>query len=197
MDQDTGTLNWNGANIKYFMAKNGNGLRDVVLLLDPAGHVREIEHLEVVRKVQGLNANMLVIFPEIKPGTGDFAGGLSDALAFACGSFGFGSPVLIGSGYAALAIVKSIINGMTGSSGSIAISPEYRESVFSMLYRIEAPVWYVYGREASLTEERTMFRYHDLTAGSRLIKVSGNARDFFVERPSQFISLLADYLDHA
>ncbi|MEM0155122.1 MAG: hypothetical protein QW597_00775 [Thermoplasmataceae archaeon] len=196
MDQLTGALKWNSVDLKYIMVKNSDGLKDVVLLLDPIGHVRDIEHLEIVRKAQGLNLNLLVILPEIKAEVGSHVEPLSESFSFACSNLGLESPVLIGSGYAALAIIVSLVNRKVGSSGFIAISPEYSEGIFSLLYRIEEPVWYIYGRGGPVEEERVMFRYHDLTAGSRLVKISGNARDIFVERPSQFISLLADYLDH-
>ncbi len=122
---------------------------------------------------------------------------LAESASQICSSESFKAPIMVGSGLAGVASVYCAASSSQWISGAIAISPESVEEIYSVLYRVSVPVLYAYSRSDGNEKERTMFRYHDLTAGSRLIKLGGMASDIYIRRPSQFISLLDDYIDHA
>lgn len=197
MSVESGRISVNGFELNWVRVSPDEKSTRVLLLLDVDENTKAIENMDITRKFEQVDASFLVIQAVSVVPVETYVGKVGEFLPGVLSKLEFVSPVLVGKGTSAAGIIHSVESRAVKGSGIIALSPAPDERVFSLLYRIDIPAWFVYGRKSTHSEERTMFRYHDLTAGSRLLKIRGEVTSLYTERPSQFISLLADYLDHA
>ena len=183
--------------IDYFVSDNPSSKRNVFIIHNGSTGSADPGKFEILRKAEQEDITLILAIYRYAGNGSISLQQLAESASQICSRESVKTPIMVGSGLAGAASVYCAAGSSPWISGAIVISPESVEEIYSVLYRVSVPVLYAYSRSDGIEEERTMFRYHDLTAGSRLIKLGRIASDIYIRRPSQFISLLDDYIDHA
>ncbi|MHB1709027.1 MAG: alpha/beta fold hydrolase [Thermoplasmataceae archaeon] len=183
--------------IHYFVSDNPSSKRNVFIMHNDSTGSANPDKFEILRKAEQEGITLLLAIYRYAGNGNVSVKQLAESASQICSRESIKTPIMVGSRSAGVASVYCAADSSQWISGAIVISPESAEEIYSVLYRVSVPVLYAYSRSDGIEVERTMFRYHDLTAGSRLIKLGGVASDIYIRRPSQFISLLDDYIDHA
>jgi len=191
------SLNYGKLTVNYIAPLQSGKGGNVLILHDSANDPVDPGSLDVLRKFD--QAGITLVIATYTYGSQGVAQlkDMAGAILEICTKEGLEKTVLVGYGRSATAIVYSLTGNAKGIRGAIAIQPDPDEEVFSRLYGVTEPIWFLYSQVSGTDVERAMFRYHDLTAGSRLLKGKGNANDIYIKRPSQFFSLVEDYINHA
>jgi|GEM_PF-2828246 hypothetical protein len=183
--------------IDYLVSDNPSSKHNVFILHNDDTGSQDPRKFEILRKAEQEGIALILAIYRYSGNGNVSVHQLAESVSQICSNESIKTPIMVGSGSAGVASVYCAADSHQWISGAMVISPECVEDIFSILYRVSVPVLYAYSRSDGIEKERTMFRYHDLTAGSRLIKLGGIASDIYIRRPSQFISLLHDYIDHA
>ena len=183
--------------IDYFVSDSPGSRRNVFIMHNDSTGSADPSKFEILRKAKQEGITLILAIYRYAGNGNVSIHQLADSTSQICSRESVKAPILVGSGLAGAASVYCATGSSPWIGGAIVISPESVEEIYSVLYKVSVPVLYAYSRSDGIEDERKMFRYHDLTAGSRLIKLGGMASDIYIRRPSQFISLLDDYVDHA
>ena len=183
--------------IDYFASDNQSSKRNVFIMHNDSTGSTDPGKFEILRKAEQEGITLILAIYRYEGNGNVSVHQLADSASQICSRESIKVPIMVGSGLAGAASVYCAAGSSQWISGAIVISPESIAEIYSILHKVSVPVLYAYSRSDDIEEERKMFRYHDLTAGSRLVKLGGIASDIYIRRPSQFISLLDDYIDHA